>query len=176
MQDKFEEFLEKRLPLPDVESVDEERLWLRISAEQSKKGRSSFVLFSIAASILFLMTAGISLFYLIQGPNTQSGLSTSKLNDPAVNREERVFRQFVSSKMAEVKQNSDRATYTEMMDQLDAIDAQLNTYLNDIHDVGDQPKILRGIIRCYEMKIRVIEKTLNEIEKTKNYENKKNIL
>jgi hypothetical protein len=63
-----------------------------------------------------------------------------------------------------------------MMEQLEQIDRQYETYMSDLQELGNQPKILKGIIRCYEMKIRVIEKTLNETEKNKHYENEKHIL
>jgi len=61
--------------------------------------------------------------------------------------------------MDEVKRSgADAAEYTEMMDQLEQIDKQYETYMTDLQEMGSQPKILKGIIRCYEMKIRVIEK------------------
>jgi hypothetical protein len=66
--------------------------------------------------------------------------------------------------------------YREMEGQLDQIDRQYDIYKSDLHEMGPQPRILQGIIRCYELKIRVIEKTLKEIEKNNQYENKKKLL
>jgi hypothetical protein len=177
MQDKFEEFLEKNQLLPDVETPDDEKIWHGISADLGKTRRLKIGFLSAAAIILLLVSSGIVMNYLgKRAKSDKIGIQMGAF-PKQFGAEEDFFRKTVIQKLDEVKRTSaGEDAYVEMMEQLDLIDSQYATYMSDLQDLGSQPKILRGIIRCYEMKIRVIEKTLNEIEKSKKYENEKPIL
>jgi tetrahydromethanopterin S-methyltransferase subunit G len=177
MADKFEEYIVSQGQLLDVESPDDEKVWKGISAKLGKTRRLRIGLLSAAALILLLITSAVTITFIIkQRKATEPGYSLLKVSKQ-LGDEENYFRLTVNRKMAEVKRSgANEAEYTEMMDQLEQIDRQYEIYMTDLQELGNQPKILKGIIRCYEMKIRVIEKTLNEIEKKKHYENEKYIL
>ncbi|MEI6884063.1 MAG: hypothetical protein WCO02_06220 [Bacteroidota bacterium] len=163
--------------MQDVEVPDDEKIWKGISAELNKSRRLRIRLLSAAAVILLLISSGVAATLVIKHRQT-SELSFSLQNvSKQLGEEENFFRLTVLQKMEEVKKSgASRDNYYEMMQQLEQIDKQYQTYMSDLHELGSQPKILKGIIRCYELKIRVIEKTLNEIEKNKKYENEKHIL
>ena len=184
MKSKFEEMLEARCGMQDagcrmqdVEVPDDERIWKGISAELDKSRRLRIHLLSAAAVVLLLISSGVAATIVIKHRQATE-LNYSLVNvSKQLGEEENFFRLTVMQKMDEVKKSgASRNDYYEMMQQLEQIDLQYQTYVCDLHELGSQPKILKGIIRCYEMKIRVIEKTLNEIEKNKKYENEKHIL
>jgi hypothetical protein len=80
--------------------------------------------------------------------------------------EARIFSFAVEQKLAEVqKTGADPAALRELSEQLALVDRNQARYMADLKVVGPDPRILKGIIRCYEQKIRIIEKTLNRIER-----------
>lgn len=163
--------------LTDTEIPDDEKIWKGISAELERGRTLRIRLLSAAAVILLLISSGVAVS-LIMKYRQVPGMDYSLQNvSKQLGAEENFFRLTVLQKMDEVKKsgaNSD--DYYEMMQQLGQIDRQYETYMADLKEMGSQPKILRGIIRCYELKIRVIENTLNEIAKNKKNENEKHIL
>jgi len=177
MSDRFEDYIVSQGPKLDVESPDDEKVWKGISAGLVKTRRLRVALLSAAAMALILVTSAVTITWIIKH-NKAPEPGYSLLNvSKQLGEEENYFRLTVDKKMDEVKRSgANAAEYTEMMDQLEQIDRQYATYMTDLQELGSQPKILKGIIRCYEMKIRVIEKTLNEIEKKNHDENEKHIL
>jgi hypothetical protein len=191
MKSKFEKVLDEKVgsrqpaagngvPGPgwlDVEVPDDEKLWNGISAELGKNHRLRISLLSAAAAILLLFSSGVAVILMINQRKTASPVYSLQIVSKQLGEEENFFRLTIMQKMVEVKKSgASPDDYSEMMQQLEQIDRQYATYMKDLQELGNQPKILKGIIRCYEMKIRVIEKTLNEIAKTKQNENEKHIL
>jgi len=166
-----------RYQLSDTEIPDDEKIWKGISGELERGRTFRIRLLSAAAVMLLLISSGVAVS-LIMKYRQVPGMDYSLQNvSKQLGAEENFFRLTVLQKMDEVKKsgaNSD--DYYEMMQQLEQIDRQYKTYMSDLKEMGNQPKILRGIIRCYELKIRVIENTLNEIAKNKKNENEKHIL
>ena len=191
MKNKFEEFLDSGFRMlddeslsptpysqfPDIEIPDDEKIWKGISAELEKTRRLRIGLLSAAALLLLLISSAVSITLIINQRKTH-GVNYSLQNvSKQLGEEENFFRLTVLQKLEEVKSSGVKVDdYQEMMEQLEQIDRQYSVYMNDLHELGNQPKILKGIIRCYELKIRVIEKTLNEIAKTKHNENEMHIL
>jgi hypothetical protein len=163
--------------LQDVEVPDDDRIWKGISAELDRGRTLRIRLLSAAAVILLLISSGVALSLFMKYRHA-SAMDYSLQNvSKQLGEEENFFRLTVMKKMEEVKRSgANRDDYYEMMQQLEQIDRQYDTYMSDLKELGTQPKILKGVIRCYELKIRVIEKTLNEIEKNKHYENEEHIL
>jgi len=177
MQGRFEEYIMTRHQLLDVAPPDDEKIWKGISAELGKTRRLRIRLLSAAAVILLMISSGVAVTLIInQRKAVKMNYSLQNVSKQ-LGEEESFFRLTVMHKLEEVKKSGTKGgDYNEMMEQLEQIDRQYETYMSDLQELGNQPKILKGIIRCYEMKIRVIEKTLNETEKNKHYENEKHIL
>jgi hypothetical protein len=184
MKSKFEEFLDERFRITyhdsrftDIEVPDDDKIWKGISAELGKTRRLRIGVLSAAAAILLLFSSGVAVILMINQRKAATPLYSLQNVSKQLGEEENFFRLTVTQKMEEVKKSSANPDdYSEMMKQLEQIDRQYATYMKDLQELGSQPKILKGIIRCYEMKIRVIEKTLNEIAKNKNNETDKHIL
>jgi len=177
MQNSIEDYIENHRDVLDVETPDDEKIWKGISTELGKSRRLRIWGFRVAAVILVMVTSGVFITYVMHqrkgGVKNYSLLNVSKeLGD-----EENYFHLTIHRKMKEVQQSGSLGEpYYSMITQLRQVDRQVETYMSDIQELGNQPKILNGIIRCYELKIRIIEKTLKEIEKNKHYENEKHIL
>ena len=198
MKSKFEELLEEKAGsrqyavgsrqsaagsrdpgngFPDIEVPDDEKIWKGISDELGRSRRLRIGMLSAAAAILLLFSSGVAVFFMISQGKTASTVYSLQNVSRQMGEEENFFRLTVMQKMEAVKKSgASPDDYSEMMQQLEQIDRQYATYMNDLKELGNQPKILKGIIRCYEMKIRVIEKTLNEIAKNKHNENENHIL
>jgi hypothetical protein len=177
MMNRFEEYLEKQHQLPDIEIPDDEKIWKGISDELGRTWRLKTGLFRAAAVILLLVSSGLVISYFVRERKTADQKYSLQNISKQLGEEESFFRLTVLQKMEEVKRMGAKGNeYYEMIEDLKQIDRQYDQYLSDLQELGNQPKILKGIIRCYEMKIRVIEKTLNKIERTKNHENEKHFL
>ena len=191
MKSKFEELLGERVGSRqsavgsgvrepgwlDVEVPDDDKIWKGISDELGKTRRLRIGVLSAAAAILLLFSSGVAVFLMINQRKAATDVYSLQNVSKQLGEEENFFRLTVTQKMEEVKKSgANPDDYSEMMKQLEQIDRQYATYMKDLQELGSQPKILKGIIRCYEMKIRVIEKTLNEIAKNKNNEIEKHIL
>ncbi|MEI7662976.1 MAG: hypothetical protein WCK34_12285 [Bacteroidota bacterium] len=177
MQGRFEKYLEEQGRLLDVESPDDEKIWNAISAELTKSRRLRIGLLGTAAMILFLVSSVTAFRWVVKQRQADDVNYPLRNVSEQLGREENIFRITVMRKLDEVKETGEKGKdYYSMMEQLEQIDRQYKTYMDDLKELGNQPKILKGIIRCYEMKIRVIEKTLNEIEKSRHNENEKHIL
>ena len=177
MQGRFEEYIKTRHQMLDVYPPDDEKIWKGISVELGKTNRLRISLLRAAAVILLMISSGVAVTLIInQRKAVKMNYSLQNVSKQ-LGEEESFFRLTVMHKLEEVKKSGTKGgDYNEMMEQLEQIDRQYETYMSDLQELGNQPKILKGIIRCYEMKIRVIEKTLNETEKNKHYENEKHIL
>jgi hypothetical protein len=177
MQGKFEHYIESQLHLLDVETPDDEKIWKGISSGLGKTRRLKVGLLAAAAAIVLLVLSGAAVSLVIKQRKNAEMKSSLQNISKQMGEEENFFRLTVLQKLDEVRRSGTRADNCyEMMQQLEQIDRQYETYMTDLQELGSQPKILKGIIRCYEMKIRVIEKTLNEIEKNKRHENEKHII
>ena len=161
----------------DIEVPDDEKIWKGISDELGKTRRLRIGVLSAAAAILLLFSSGVAVILMISQRKTATPVYSLQNVSKQLGEEENFFRLTVMQKMEEVKKSgANPDDYSEMMQQLEQIDRKYATYMKDLQELGNQPKILKGFIRCYEMKIRVIEKTLNEIAKNKQNESEKHIL
>jgi len=186
MKSKFEEMLEEKVGnrltetgsgapgpgIPGFDIPDDDKIWKGVSAKLDRTRRLRIRLLSAAAVILLLISSGAAVIMAVKQKNAVKMNYSLQSVSKQLGEEENFFRLTVMRKLEEVKKSGATGyDYLVMMEQLDQIDKQYNAYMTDLQELGNQPKILKGIIRCYEMKIRVIENTLNEIAKNKHNEN-----
>ncbi len=177
MKSKIEEFIESRANMLDVGIPDDEKVWKGISGELQKTRKRRVALLRAAAIIILAVSSGLTVYLL--GFKSKNGLNEYSLNNVSaqLGKEENFFRLTVNGKLNEVRKSGvNHEDFSELMRNLEQIDHQYEIYVKDLQEIGNQPRILKGIIRLYELKIRVIEKALNEIEKNKKYEKDKQIL
>jgi len=162
----------------DVELPDDEHIWREISKnmDRSENGKRWFL--RIAAAVLLLLSVGVAgIVFVLKYPSPKPHEFTlADVSKPLADKEN-VYRFVLQEKMKQVNVSSiDPASYQRMISELGHLDMQYERYLEDLNTLGDQPRIIQGLIRCYELKIKIMERTLCEINKTERYENKRNVL
>jgi hypothetical protein len=160
-----------------VEQPDDDRIWQAIVKEIDRPAIHRRRLFQIAAAIAFLITLGGTVMFVMTYPSgRQPEAWQTDVPDPA-NHETRLFSLAVMESMKKVESAPiDSHSYREMTEQLKEIDRDLGIYSSDLKVFGNQPRILKAIIRCYELKIKIIERTLSESAKNQHHEKHRNLL
>lgn len=175
--EKFEQYIRERSSSLDVEQPDAGRVWQGISSGLDRR-RVTRTWYRIAAVFVLLVLAGAGSLVIRdrfrKDPfmNGATGLSVQ-----ITNQEAEAQRQ-VQAKMAEIRAlQADPATLQQMMNELNQLDREHAGFLADLQQLGNQPRIVNGLIRCYELKIKILEQTLREAKKEKtSNENNQNLL
>jgi len=173
MKTNLDSYIDKYRDRLDIERPDEERVWKGITARMDQRKRILPGWYRVAASILLVIAVGTGIILLQRshrdptaGQQLLAGIS------PELARQDSACRITVIQKLKTVKEAGiSRDQRQFLQSELDRLDNQYLEYLADIQILGDQPKIAGGILRCHEKKLRIIDKTLYEINKTKCNEN-----
>jgi len=172
---KLESYIEKNRERLDVETPDDELIWQHISSRLDARKKQTGWLWKAAAIFLIFLTVGSVTIYSVNQSvqQQQPGISLNDISKELAD-EEKAFRLMVYQKMDQVKaSNINPGLSYELYKELHQIDLQYDSYFADMQELGDNPKVIRGLIRCYEQKLKILEKTIREIEKNEHYENNK---
>jgi len=170
---KIEEYIRKNRDKLDIEHPDEDYLWTGISQSFIKQKKSKwFYIIRIAAAALLLVTLTYTGFELSTIRKNQQ-LILSKI-DPVLAQQEAQFQDQINSYYKILHQTKfDKNLLETNYSELQNIDDMIQQYSEDLKKHGPNPKILHSLMDLYQKKILVLDRMLNEIEKTKNYENDK---
>lgn len=173
MKSNLESYIEDKREQLDLDSPNDEVVWRTIAGRLDARKRKTGWLWKAAAVLLIFLSVGSVSIYSVNRSLQQetTGISLKDISEELA-LEELAFRQIVYQKMNEVKQSDISPTLSfELYRELHQIDIQYDAYYSDFQEMGDNPKVIRGMIRCYEQKIKILEQTIREIEKTKRHEN-----
>ena len=173
MKSTLESYIEKNRERLDLDSPEDELIWKNISGVLDSRKRQTGWLWKAAAIFLILISVGSVSIYSVNRTLQKQPVGIS-LNDISkeLGAEEVLFRQSVYQKMNLVKESDISPELSvELYSELHQIDMQYDAYLADLQQMRDNPKVIRGMIRCYEQKIKILEQTIREIEKNERYEN-----
>ena len=171
----MESYIEQNRERLDVESPDDELVWQQISSHLDARKKQSGWLWKAAAIFLIFLSVGSMTIYSVNqsAQHQQPGISLNDISKELAD-EEKAVRMVVYQKMDQVKASNINASLSyELYKELHQIDIQYDSYFADMQEMGDNPKVIRGLIRCYEQKLKILEKTIREIEKNERHENKK---
>ena len=175
MNGKLESYIKENRERLDLEIPDDELIWGNIAAQLAVRRKQRSLLWKIAAVILVLVSIGSVSIYLIYKTSRiqPEGISLADISKELA-AEEQMFRLAVYQKMNQVSNSGiDPQLSYQLYEELHQIDLQYADYFDDLQDLGEHPKVIRGLIRCYEQKLKILEQTLREIEKSKRHENKR---
>jgi hypothetical protein len=178
MKTRFDKYFEDHQGQFDVEIPDDDHIWKGISGELDRPGKIRQQILRLAAGLLLLVSISTVILLITRQRITAQhhDFALARVSE-ALGAEENAFHLLVREKLKAVEAATiDAGSYQQLMTELNQIDRQYAAYLDDLHTLGNQPRIIRGIIRCYAMKIKILEKTLNETAKNERHENKKNML
>jgi len=178
MKTGLDYYLEKHLDQLDVELPDDDHIWAGISRNLERSANRKRWFLPIAAMVIILLSFGSAaiLYMWKHGSLGPHFVSLTDLSQSLAD-EENLFRFVLQEKMKRLDASFvDPATLQRMLTEINDLDKQYAGYLEDLNTLGNQPRIIQGLKRCYELKIKILERTLFEIQKTERYENKKNVL
>lgn len=169
MKTNLDSYIDKNRDRLDIDQPDDERIWEGITRRLDQRKRFLPGWYRVAASILLVVAVGTGIILVqrsqrdsLAGQQLLAGIS------PELARQDSSYRIAVIQKLKTVKAAGiSRDQRLFLQSELDQLDNQYMGYLNDIQILGDQPRIAGGILRCHEKKLRIIDKTLYEINKTK---------
>lgn len=177
MESNLDSYIKKNRERLDLDSPDDEVTWKIISETLDARKRQTGWIWKAAAIFLIFLSVGSVSIYSVNRTLQQQPAGIS-LNDISkeLGAEEVLIRQSVYEKMDQVKNsNISPELSANLYRELHQIDIQYDEYFADLQQMGDNPKVIRGMIRCYEQKIKILEQTIRETEKSKRHENNDNL-
>lgn len=171
---KFEEHIRNIRPNLDVEKPDEEYIWKGISAELYRKKTIFRSLFwKIAAVALLLITTGLLLINYINKNVSSHQLLLTNQGEEVAEQEAQLVKQ-INLYQKELKQaNNNKEKLATEFSEIKKIDRLIKKYSEDLENYGPDPRILNTLMDLYHKKIMVMDRMLNEIQKTQKDENTK---
>ena len=156
--------------LLDVESPNDDFIWSGIEAEL--KPKKTFQLFSWKAAALILM-ALMSGFVLNSVLNRTPQVVQISLADisPQYAAQEQFYQASIKEKWAQIEQDDfKRNDFAEIFNEIDHLEQIKAESLKDLAELGGNPRLVKTLFEYYEIKIRLLEIMLEEIDKNKNDE------
>ena len=169
----LEEYIRKNRNQLDVERTDEDYLWTGISHSlNNNRKHKRFLAIKIAASIIIVLSLSIITYQLTSIRYNQQ-LILAK-TDPNLAKQEAQFQNQIKTYYQVLqKSNYDEDLLATSFNDLEYIDTLINKYSEDLNKYGPNPKLINSLMDLYQKKIRMLNRMLNEIEKTEVYENNK---
>jgi hypothetical protein len=169
----LESYIRENRDSLDVEKPDEEYLWTGISqAIKGHKKLNHYVLYgSIAAASAILILSLTFVFYLNRGGKQQLIFVNS---DPALANQEVQFVNQINRYSKLINSTSyDANQLATGKKEIQYIDDLIGYYTKDLKQNGSNPKLVNSVMDLYQKKIMLLERMLNEIEKSKDHEKRK---
>jgi len=173
---KLEDIIKNKRPYLDVEEPDNEYIWEGIERKLGPKPKIRGNFLKIAAIALIIISAGSAILIpFLRKQNDNSFITLSDLS-PELKTEEMFFTQTIYHQMEQINNaNIDHEQYKSFFEEIEILDNYYQEYLVDLQQMGNNPRLIKAMLNYYEMKIRILEKMLNEIEKQQYYENNRKI-
>jgi len=168
----IEEYIRRHRNEMDIEKPDLDYIWAGISHSFQKKRNTRFTVLKIAAAIVILIGLSVVLVQQISIKQNQQ-LILAKI-DPNLAEQEKEFQQQIKTYYKVLQQtNYNEELLTTDFKDLEYIDTLIEIYSNDLKQNGPNTRLINSLMDLYQKKIKLLDRMLNEIEKSKKYENDK---
>jgi hypothetical protein len=159
----------------DVEDPDDQFIWDGISKELNKGRSTRIPWLRIAAVFIILLTAGYVIIYQAFKNDEENRIITLSDLSEDLAKQENMFQLTIDQHMEQIQNvEIDPELEKSFFEEIEVLDQYYDEYLQDLQELGNKPKLIQAMLHYYELKIRILERMLNEIEKTKHDENKRN--
>jgi len=171
MDNKLEDYIRQNRDKLDVEEPDDQFIWEGIKQQSSTRRISPAIMWKAAAVAIVLLTCAYFMNLIINQNNTQTPFTLSNIS-PELAKEENLFRLVIDEKMKEIENyDIDPSDFEDIFNELDILELTNKKFLEDLKTQQGNPRLIKALLRYYELKIKILERLLTEIEKHKLYEN-----
>jgi len=179
MKIELEKYLEKKRPLLDTETPDNEAIWAGIKGGMTRSSRTvkpsrniRMRIITIAASVLILFSLGYLTKDIVDTIGRNKTVTLSDIST-ALGQKENSYRLQVSLKRQEVNSltGTDNMVIKELFEEINRLDVVYDQSLKDLKELGYNEKIVNTIFDTYEKKIHLLELIILESNKSVSHEN-----
>jgi hypothetical protein len=173
MKQPIEDYVYKNRQAMDVEEPDDQFVWEGINREMNRGRRIRMQLMRVAAAFVVLIAGGYLIFSLTT--RTEEPAKTITLADISeeLASQENIFQLTIDQKLNEIRSYQlDEEKYARFYKELELLDELHQEYVDDLQELGNNPRLIKAMLNYYELKIRILEKLLREIEKHESHENR----
>lgn len=168
MKTKFEKSLKKHRVSLDVEEPDDDFIWSGIQAELKPKKSFQFLSWKAAAIILLALISGFVLNSVLNPTPEIIQISLADIS-PEYAEQEQFYQTSIAEKWNQIKADDlNRNDFADIFDEFDQLELLKVESLKDFEELGANPRLIKTLFEYYEIKIRLLEIMLAEIDRKKN--------
>lgn len=168
MKTNFEDYLKIKKTSLDVETPDDDFIWAGIQRDLNAKKTFQFLSWKAAAIILLALMSGYVLNSVLNPSPKVVQFSLADLS-PEYAEQEQVYQASIQERWNQIKQTDYKPDdYTDIFNEIDQLENLKAESLKDFEELGGNPRMVKTLFEYYEIKIRLLEIMLAEIEKNKN--------
>lgn len=173
----LEQYIKKNRSRLDVDEPDDNFIWEGISDNLDEKKGINRMWLKIAAGFIILLACGYAIMYWTLSDSTPDNLLTLSDISEDLGNQENLFQLTIGQKMDDIKSyDVDPKEYESFFEEIEILDKYYADYLADLQEMGNHPRLIQAMLHYYELKIRILERMLNELEKKEYHENNRKIL
>lgn len=164
----------------DVDKPDNKAIWEGVSKELNisiEKNKHQFWK-AVAIFTIIISASYIIITATFHENDTQKHIPNDIVSlqniSPELGEMEVYYTSIITNKINEVetKRNNVSGEYIEILyTQMEQLDKDYDLCKKDLMEIGFNERIIQAIIEYYINKIKILEKFLEELKKTQNYEN-----
>lgn len=169
-EDAFGQQLNELSNQMDIEDLDTEGLWTGIHDHLPQRKRPRYWYAAAAAAVIALVAVGI-LLKPNQPDTTTTYAQIETISDISVELAslESNYEAQVAQKLQEIEQSDvDSAELRFIYDELDLLNQLGAEYEQELKEMGPNEKIIQTILKCYERRLQLLDRLMQESDKHKN--------
>lgn len=177
MNSKFETYLKSQRQGMDIEEPDDQLIWDGISKSLEKPQINRRKHFWKAAAIIIFMASSayilVNEFYR-ERPQQIYNITLSEI-EPEYAGEVAAYRADYQQKLEKIHEQkpADLDKFKYFFNELNSLDTMYRGYQEDFYSYGYDERLVKAMLDYYEKRVRILDRMLMEIQKHKDYEQRK---
>ncbi len=162
MSDGLKHYIDRKRDEVDIYPFDVDKGWEELSQNLGKKKERNnrWIWMSIAASVVIILVGWLGL----KSTNfDENGIYTNELMET-----HSYYQELIDTKLLRVTQQIDDP---DLLRDIEALDQAFNELSQDLNDGIHNEEVVTAMIDNYRLKLKILERILNELEGEKNEEN-----
>ncbi len=168
----LENYIKNNREQLDTEKPNTEAIWKNIEKSVNIKKRNYWLMsVKVAASIILLVGFSVLLHQLASIHNNQQ-LILAKIDDTLAKQEADYQKQIKKYYKILQTTNYNKSDLITTLDEVKYIDDLIQKYSEDLQKYGANEELIKSLMDLYQKKIMILNRILNEIERSKQDENR----